>query len=55
MVAHDGYALEDHWHQAPVDAKALRYPNARPKRQRLLQASGTAALGRRVTAARRCG
>lgn len=41
--------------RTPVDAKALRFPNARPKVQRLLQASAMAALGRRVTAARRCG
>jgi hypothetical protein len=41
--------------RSPVDARALRFPAARPKVQRLLQATAMAALGRRVTAARRCG
>lgn len=41
--------------RTPVDATALRFPGARPKVARLLQASAMAALGRRVTAARRCG
>lgn len=41
--------------KTPVDANALRFRGARPKVSRLLQASAMGALGRRVTAARRCG